>query len=332
MSIPVLNLSPSEISYIQTSLSHPEQPTRLDGRSLLESRGIEISYDIFPHANGSSRVKIGNTEVIAGIKLEVVDFDPSSNIKKGTESWRGRVDVDITPQSFPFSQPNTLISLSTYLSSIISTQFLPSINSFKINSNKYFQPQLHLTLLSFDGNLLSSLILASRSCFSNLKIPKIKLIQWIGNDNDNNENPNGIIGKGDLSGIKAAISLKKKNNKYFLSKGNEDWDLDLDSGDYQDGLEYMKNRMNLPILITLNLIPNSINYFIDATAQEESACPSKLHLFFSNSDSNEETLKLNGIRFEGGQSIDSSRIKGLIEEGSKLAKTLINELNSNLPN
>ncbi|WWC63855.1 uncharacterized protein I303_106460 [Kwoniella dejecticola CBS 10117] len=343
MSIPTLTLSPSEISYIQTSLSHPDTPTRLDGRSLLDSRGIEVAYNIFPHANGSARVKIGNTEVIAGIKLEVVDYTPvssstsSGTVKPGSESWRGRVDVDITPQSFPSAQPNALSSLSTYLSSIISSQFLPSIPSFPITTTKYFQPQLHLSLLSSDGNILTALIIASRSAFADLKIPKIKVIQWTGeSESESNAGGGGVIGKGDLSGIKAAISTRRKGK--YVTKGNEDWDLDL-SGD-GEGLGYMEGREKLPVLITLNLVPNSDNIFIDSTAQEESACPSKLHLFFSASttpsmsssgNKPESKLKICGIRFEGGQSIDASRIKGLLEEGSRIAKELIDELNTSLP-
>ena len=46
--------------------------TRLDGRKLNDYRKpIQIDYGVVMTANGSARVKIGDTEVIAGIKLEV---------------------------------------------------------------------------------------------------------------------------------------------------------------------------------------------------------------------------------------------------------------------
>ncbi|WWC91026.1 uncharacterized protein L201_005966 [Kwoniella dendrophila CBS 6074] len=331
MSIPITTLSPSEISYIQTSLADPIQPIRSDSRGLFDSREIQISYGIFPHANGSAKLKFGNTEIIAGIKLEVVDSKLKSSEKyPGNESWRCKVEVDITPQSFPSASPNSLSSLSTYLSSIIQSNFVENLKPFEIIKNqKYFQPNLHLTLLSFDGNLLNGLILSSRLAFSDLKLPKIKVISWTGEENIQD----GIIGKGDLSGIKAAISQKKggnKNKNKLLTKGSEDWDLDLSGSD--NGLTYMKNRKNLPVVVTLNLVPNSDNIFIDATAQEESACPSKIHLFFnSTTTEEEEEIKLSGIRLEGGQSIDKSRIGGLLEKGFEIAKDMITEMNNSLP-
>ena len=43
---------------------------RLDGRSFDEQRPLEIELDVIKKANGSARVKLGNSEVIAGIKVE----------------------------------------------------------------------------------------------------------------------------------------------------------------------------------------------------------------------------------------------------------------------
>lgn len=44
---------------------------RLDGRKLLEQRPVEISFGVSNKAEGSVRVKIGKTEVLAGIKMGV---------------------------------------------------------------------------------------------------------------------------------------------------------------------------------------------------------------------------------------------------------------------
>ena len=88
-------LSPSERSYIITGISNSTAPTRLDGRDLLTPRPISISYGDAPQANGSARIVVdGGTEVIAGIRLEVGDVDPSVK-GKGKEGWRAKVDVDV---------------------------------------------------------------------------------------------------------------------------------------------------------------------------------------------------------------------------------------------
>ncbi len=52
---------------------------RLDGRKLSEYRKpIEVEYDIVKTAEGSARVKIGETEVIVGVKMEVGEPYPDT--------------------------------------------------------------------------------------------------------------------------------------------------------------------------------------------------------------------------------------------------------------
>ncbi len=46
---------------------------RFDGRSNFDLREIKIEKDISKNAEGSARVKLGNTEVIAGVKLDVME-------------------------------------------------------------------------------------------------------------------------------------------------------------------------------------------------------------------------------------------------------------------
>ncbi len=44
--------------------------TRLDGRSLNQVRKLEIQTGVIEKANGSARVSLGNTEVVAGVKID----------------------------------------------------------------------------------------------------------------------------------------------------------------------------------------------------------------------------------------------------------------------
>lgn len=93
MSVPLPTLSPAESSYIVTSLAHPSNPTRNDARPLFASRPIQISYDVFPQANGSAQIKVGGTEIVSGVKLEVIDVVGQQI--KGQETWRTKVEVDV---------------------------------------------------------------------------------------------------------------------------------------------------------------------------------------------------------------------------------------------
>ena len=55
-----------------------ESDARLDGRKLTDYRPVKVDVDVTPNAEGSARVKIGDTEVIVGVKVEVMQPYPDS--------------------------------------------------------------------------------------------------------------------------------------------------------------------------------------------------------------------------------------------------------------
>lgn len=71
MAPPPSLLSPSELSYLHTSLSlHP--PIRPDARSPTSFRPLVAEKDLLPSANGSARLCFADgTEAIVGVKAEV---------------------------------------------------------------------------------------------------------------------------------------------------------------------------------------------------------------------------------------------------------------------
>lgn len=69
---------------------------RFDGRGLLDSRKLEVSYDVSNKAEGSARVKLGKTEVVVGVKLQVGAPYPDS-LDKGNLMVSG----DLLPLASP---------------------------------------------------------------------------------------------------------------------------------------------------------------------------------------------------------------------------------------
>ncbi|MEK6898472.1 MAG: RNA-binding protein [Nanoarchaeota archaeon] len=69
---------------------------RFDSRGLLDLAHVEISFDVSSKAEGSARVKLGKTEVIAGIKLSPGDPYPDS-LDKGNLTVSG----DLLPLASP---------------------------------------------------------------------------------------------------------------------------------------------------------------------------------------------------------------------------------------
>jgi exosome complex component RRP42 len=73
---------------------------RLDGRIFNESRPLVIETNVIPKANGSAWVKLGNTEVVAGVKVETGEpFEGLEN--KGALI----VSAEVLPTASPFVEP-----------------------------------------------------------------------------------------------------------------------------------------------------------------------------------------------------------------------------------
>jgi len=73
---------------------------RLDGRDFNEQRPLEIEVNVIKKANGSARVKLGDSEVIAGVKVETGEpFEGLEN--KGALI----VSAEVLPTASPHAEP-----------------------------------------------------------------------------------------------------------------------------------------------------------------------------------------------------------------------------------
>ncbi len=73
---------------------------RFDGRKLDEFRKIEIKTDFIKTSEGSASVKIGDTEVLAGVKMSIEKPYPDT-----PEEGTLMVDADLLPLSSPDYEP-----------------------------------------------------------------------------------------------------------------------------------------------------------------------------------------------------------------------------------
>ena len=54
-------------------IEYLDEKKRFDKRKLLEYRNIKIRFGISKQAEGSASVRIGKTEVVAGVKLDIAE-------------------------------------------------------------------------------------------------------------------------------------------------------------------------------------------------------------------------------------------------------------------
>ena len=73
---------------------------RLDGRSLLDTRNLSIDINVIEKAEGSARVILGNTEVIAGAKVSLGTPFPDTP-DKGLLV----VSAEVLPLASPYAEP-----------------------------------------------------------------------------------------------------------------------------------------------------------------------------------------------------------------------------------
>ena len=51
-----------------------QEGKRIDGRALDEIRPLSIDTNVIPNANGSARVRLGDTEIVSGSKFSLIDL------------------------------------------------------------------------------------------------------------------------------------------------------------------------------------------------------------------------------------------------------------------
>ena len=148
---------------------------RLDGRKFDQYRDIKVEYGISSRsAEGSARVKIGNTEVLAGVKLELGE-PYSDNPDEGTIM----VNVELLPLSNPEFESGPPGIEAVELSRVVDR----AIREGKaLNFKKLcITPKEQMWIVLIDiypvndaGNLFDAAALAALAALKDAKFPKIE--------------------------------------------------------------------------------------------------------------------------------------------------------------
>jgi exosome complex component RRP42 len=147
---------------------------RLDGRKLDEFRKIEIEYGVSSKsAEGSSRVKIGDTEVVAGIKMAVDPTYPDQP-DKGTIM----ANVELLPLSSPDfdAGPPSLHSIEMARSVVDRGIRESDALDFKKlcikKGEKMWTVMIDVYSMNDDGNLADAMGLAALAALKDAKYPE----------------------------------------------------------------------------------------------------------------------------------------------------------------
>ena len=148
---------------------------RLDGRKPLEYRKpIKVEYDISKSAEGSARVQIGDSIVLAGVKMAVDPPYPDS-----PESGCFMVNAELLPLSNPEFESGPPGIQAIEVSRIVDRGIRESkaIDMDKlclIKGEKVWSVMIDICPINEAGNLFDVAALASLAAVKNAKFPKLE--------------------------------------------------------------------------------------------------------------------------------------------------------------
>ena len=144
---------------------------REDGRRFDEFRKIDIETGIINKAEGSARVKIGNTQVIAGIKMDIGEPYPDTP-DQGAMSTAAEL-IPLASPDFESGPPDEVaIELARVVDRGIRESQLIEVEKLCIvPGEKVWILFIDIHILDYDGNLFDAASLAALAALMTSKIP-----------------------------------------------------------------------------------------------------------------------------------------------------------------
>ncbi|MEM4336906.1 MAG: exosome complex protein Rrp42 [Candidatus Woesearchaeota archaeon] len=150
-----------------------EEDIRFDGRKLKEWRKVVIECGISKNAEGSARVKFGDTEVFAGVKLSIGEPYPDT-----PDEGALMVEAELTPMSNPEFEAGPPDIQAIELARVIDRGIRESktIDTKKLcikEGEKCWVVSIDIVTINDAGNLIDAAGLAALAALKDTKFPKL---------------------------------------------------------------------------------------------------------------------------------------------------------------
>jgi exosome complex component RRP42 len=144
---------------------------RLQGRTIDEMRPLEVELDVIKKANGSAKVKLGDTEVVAGIKVETGEpFEGLEN--KGALIISAEVLPIASPHIEPGPPDEDTIELARVVDRGIRESEMIALDKLVLVPGKVvYTIFVDCSIINTDGNLLDATSYAVVSALLSCKLP-----------------------------------------------------------------------------------------------------------------------------------------------------------------
>ncbi|KAL2632761.1 hypothetical protein R1flu_004240 [Riccia fluitans] len=160
------------LQYIERYLDSAVRP---DGRPLGRARPTDVVLGQVPTTDGSALVRLGNTTMLAGVKLELCV--PSAETP---DQGRIAIDFQMPPICSPHVRPGRpaedACAINEQLSIVLASSQLLDLRQLSITSGKSaWVAYLDIYCLNADGSLLDAALLASAAALMDLQIPTVSI-------------------------------------------------------------------------------------------------------------------------------------------------------------
>jgi exosome complex component RRP42 len=151
------------------------QGKRIDGRKFDEYRKIVIETNVVTKAEGSAKVKIGNTQVLAGIKMDV--GEPYSDSPESGVLTTAAELIPLASPDFEAGPPQEdAIELARVVDRGVRESEVVELDKLCIEpGEKVWIVFIDLHILDYDGNLFDAASLAALAALSTTTVPAERL-------------------------------------------------------------------------------------------------------------------------------------------------------------
>lgn len=143
---------------------------RLDGRELTDYREIQIESGLIERAEGSARVRLGKSEVLVGVKIEIGEPFPDTP-NEGVLT----VNAELVPLASPTFEPGPPDENSIELARVVDrgireSKAIATEDLVIEPAKKVFVVFIDVYVLNHDGNLIDASALAALAALLNTKM------------------------------------------------------------------------------------------------------------------------------------------------------------------
>ena len=147
---------------------------RNDGRSRLDWRFFRLSTAVIPHAAGSARIQLANTEAIVAVTLDIVPTAHSA-----PHEGIVKCSVEFSPtcgSASPFSTPARALLLSRQLESLyVDSASIDRRQLCIIPGSQCWNLRIDALVLLTDGNVLDAVTLAAKAALLTTAVPALTI-------------------------------------------------------------------------------------------------------------------------------------------------------------